>query len=75
MGTLLRIGMPLQPGGDPWPPGGGSAFDPLGHGTGGNPAAWASSPAPSGYRWDFVTFNGAMVTRSGEPVVSLVRIN
>jgi len=43
------------------------------HGTGGNPAAWASSPAPSGYRWDFVTFNGAMATRSGEPVVHLVR--
>ncbi len=43
--------------------------------TGGNPAAWASSPAPGGCRWDFVTFNGALVTRSGEPVVSLVRIN
>lgn len=48
---------------------------PFAYGTGGNPAAWASSPAPSGYRWDFVTFNGERVTRSGEPVVSLVRIN
>ncbi len=39
----------------------------------GNPAAWASSAAPAGYRWDFVTQNGALVTRSGEPVVALVR--
>lgn len=44
-------------------------------GTGGSAASYASSPAPDGYRWDFVTFNGASVTFNGEPVVSLVRIN
>lgn len=40
---------------------------------GGGAARWASRAAPAGYRWDFVTRNGVMVTRAGEPVVSLVR--
>jgi len=42
------------------------------YGTGGNPVAYASYPAPSGYRWDFVTDGGAIVTDGGIPVVDLV---
>lgn len=41
-------------------------------GTGGNPAAFASYPAPSGFRWDFVTDAGVVVTDGGIPVVDLV---
>ena len=37
-------------------------------------AAYASGPAPAGYRWDFVTDNGVRVTDGGEPVVDIVRI-
>jgi len=36
-------------------------------------AYYASSPAPAGFRWDFVTQNGARVTQDNEPVVALVR--
>jgi hypothetical protein len=75
MGSFLRTGRPLQPPFDPWPPGGGPAFDPLGLGTGGSAASYASSPAPSGYRWDFVTENGERVTEDGWPVVELVRVS
>lgn len=35
-------------------------------------ASFASSPAPSGYHWEFVTYNGDRVTYGGEPVVALV---
>lgn len=42
-------------------------------GTGGA-AVWAPYPAPSGFRWDFVTSNGDRVTSNGEPVVALVEI-
>lgn len=45
----------------------------LGLGTGGA-AVWAPYPAPSGFRWDFVTSNGDRVTSNGEPVVALVEI-
>lgn len=37
-------------------------------------SAYASRPAPAGYRWDFVTSQGARVTSGGRPVVDLVRI-
>ena len=40
--------------------------------TGGGAASYASYPAPSGYRWDFVTYNGARVTYNAEPVVALI---
>ena len=36
-------------------------------------SAYASSPAPSGYHWEFVTSNGEQVTSGGIPVVDLVR--
>lgn len=39
---------------------------------GGGAAAYASGPPPAGYRWDFVTFQGARVTHIGVPVVALV---
>lgn len=42
---------------------------------GGGAAAYASHPAPDGYRWDFVTQDGVRVTYLNEPVVALVRIN
>ncbi len=38
-------------------------------------AAYASSPAPAGFRWEFVTDNGVRVTDNGIPVVDLVRIS
>lgn len=41
--------------------------------TGGGAAQYASGPAPSGFAWDFVTFNGERVTKSNDPVVALVR--
>lgn len=41
--------------------------------TGGGAAAWADSPAPPGFHWEFVTSNGAAVTSSGNPVVALAR--
>lgn len=44
----------------------------LSHGTGANPAAYASYPAPSGFRWEFVTEDGVVVTDGGIPVVDLV---
>lgn len=44
----------------------------IGHGTGGNPGAYASYPAPSGFRWEFVTDGGVVVTDGGIPVVDLV---
>ena len=34
---------------------------------------YAPNPAPSGYRWDYVTENGVRVTEKSEPVVALVR--
>jgi hypothetical protein len=37
-------------------------------------ASYAATPAPSGYVWDFVTFNGLTVTQNGEPVVALRRV-
>ena len=37
-------------------------------------AAYASRPAPAGYRWEFVTSQSARVTSWGRPVVALVRI-
>jgi len=40
----------------------------------GRPSSFASSPAPTGFRWDFVTQNGLTVTQNGVPVVDLVRI-
>jgi len=42
-------------------------------GTGGGAARYASYPAPSGFRWDFVTLNGERVTLNNEPVVALLR--
>lgn len=39
---------------------------------GGGASAYAPYPAPSGYRWDFVTYNGARVTYNAEPVVALI---
>ncbi|WAC26352.1 hypothetical protein [Ancylobacter sp. SL191] len=43
------------------------------NGARGTPAsAYARTPAPAGYRWDFVTYNGERVTFRGEPVVALV---
>jgi hypothetical protein len=33
---------------------------------------YAPYPAPSGFRWDFVTYSGERVTSSGEPVVALI---
>jgi hypothetical protein len=39
-----------------------------------NASHFASRPAPSGFRWDFVTQNGQTVTQNGAPVVDLVRI-
>lgn len=35
-------------------------------------SAYAPFPAPAGYRWDFVTYDGVRVTYNGEPVVALV---
>lgn len=35
-------------------------------------SAYAPFPAPSGFRWDFVTSNGERVTSNSEPVVALV---
>lgn len=35
-------------------------------------SSFASSPAPSGYHWEFVTFGGELVTSGGTPVVALV---
>lgn len=35
-------------------------------------AAYASFPAPAGFRWDFLTSAGQRVTVSGRPVVVLV---
>lgn len=47
----------------------------LTRGGGGPPAgAYASYPAPDGFRWAYVTSRGAMVYSGGEPVVALVRI-
>jgi len=40
---------------------------------GGGASAYASAPAPTGYRWAFVTENGYRVTDGGVPVVDLVR--
>lgn len=40
---------------------------------GGGAARYAPYPAPSGYRWDFVTEDGVRVTQDNEPVVDLVR--
>ena len=37
-------------------------------------AQYASSAAPAGYRWDFVTDNGVRVTDRNVPVVDLVRV-
>lgn len=37
-----------------------------------NASDFASSPAPTGWRWDFVTSNGNLVTSGGVPVVALV---
>lgn len=42
-------------------------------GKGGGASAYASAPAPTGYRWAFVTENGYRVTDGGVPVVDLVR--
>jgi hypothetical protein len=42
--------------------------------TGGGPARWASYPAPPGYRWDFVTSSGSIVTFNDIPVVALVGV-
>lgn len=36
-------------------------------------SAFASSAAPSGYHWEFVTSNGDQVNSGGIPVVDLVR--
>lgn len=33
---------------------------------------YAPYAAPSGYRWDFVTYNGERVTYAGSPVVALI---
>jgi len=35
-------------------------------------AYYAPYPAPSGYKWDFVTSSGTRVTSNGVPVVALV---
>lgn len=35
-------------------------------------SAYADGPAPPGFHWEFVTFNGARVTRLSIPVVALV---
>lgn len=35
-------------------------------------SAYASRPAPAGYHWEFVTFQGGRVTFVGVPVVALV---
>lgn len=35
-------------------------------------SSFAPYPAPAGYHWDFVTFNGERVTSNGALVVSLV---
>jgi hypothetical protein len=40
--------------------------------TGVGAAAYAPYVAPAGYRWDFVTYNGARVTYNAEPVVALI---
>lgn len=40
---------------------------------GGGASSYAPRPAPSGYRWDFVTSQGVRVTSQNEPVVALVR--
>lgn len=40
----------------------------------GGAASYADHPAPTGFRWDFVTSNGVRVTQDNEPVVALVRV-
>lgn len=37
-------------------------------------SAYASTPSPTGFRWDFVTLGGERVTLAGVPVVALVGI-
>lgn len=41
-------------------------------GSRGKAASFASSPAPAGYHWEFVTFQGIGVTFNSVPVVALV---
>lgn len=36
-------------------------------------SSFAPYPAPTGWRWDFVTEDGVRVTEDNEPVVDLVR--
>ena len=38
------------------------------------PQAYAITPPPTGFQWDFVTQNELTVTQNGVPVVDLVRI-
>ncbi len=38
----------------------------------GGAASYASSPAPAGFHWEFVTYLGERVTYLGAPVVALV---
>lgn len=39
---------------------------------GGGAASYAPFPAPTGFRWDFLTSSGQRVTSSGVPVVVLI---
>ncbi len=38
-------------------------------------SAYAPYPAPNGFAWDFVTYQGARVTYRSAPVVTLIRIS
>jgi hypothetical protein len=44
-------------------------------GSGTSAAAYASSDAPAGYVWDFVTFGDEPVSFNGDTVVSLIKAN
>lgn len=65
-GGLLSLGGALSKGGML------SKGGPFAHGTGGVPGPY---PAPSGFRWEYVTDNGQLVTDGGALVVDLVRTN
>ena len=40
----------------------------------GGAGQFAPYPAPAGYRWTFVTYNGERVTYAGSPVVALIGV-
>lgn len=42
-------------------------------GNGPTAVAWAPYAAPSGYHWDFVTYNGQSVTYNGQFIVALIQ--